>query len=241
MTLAPAAPGRLPAASHPAVNRPYSPSKRPAPGVTPAPIPRGLRRPVRWSAAATALPEPPPTKAVLLHTSSTTPVKPMSRPNICTAVSRSFSQTCATIAPNNGAVALRMAAKPAVIVSEAKANSVKGSAEFARPTTAIGAALRFSSPILPRMASRGSRTSAAIPTRSSISANGPKCGTAARTNRNEPPHSAASSTRSSRSRGRITPRRDCRPGSWRPIGVSRRTPSPARAVCACAPVRRHSR
>ena len=84
--------------------------------------------------------EPPPESALRVDTSITTPAKPISRPSTWTRVKRSRSQSWPISAPNSGAMALRIDANPAVMVSDANAKSVNGRAEFSSPTVAIGAA-----------------------------------------------------------------------------------------------------
>ena len=78
---------------------------------------------------------------------------------------------------------------------------MKGSAELLTPTSAIGRQCRRSPPMPERPTSSGSSNSAAPVTRNAASGTGPKCGAAKRMNRNDAPHSAASSTSSTVSRG----------------------------------------
>ena len=70
----------------------------------------------------------------LSEASSTTPAKPIASPAMRDPAGRSLSQAQATSAPNSGTVAFRMADRPVVRYSSAKAKQANGRPEFSTPT-----------------------------------------------------------------------------------------------------------
>mmetsp|Transcript_53826 Transcript_53826/g.149330 ORF Transcript_53826/g.149330 Transcript_53826/m.149330 type:complete len:248 (-) Transcript_53826:561-1304(-) len=165
----------------------------------------------------------PGLKLALSQARKATPPKPMTKPSTRSGVRRWPSQTKATTAVHSGVVALTMLDRPAVIDRAANENSTKGMALFNAPTSSSPRQCRRNSPNCPREASSGISRALARPTRTAASATGPKAWAPRRMNRNDAPHSAASSTSSPRSKAFIAPQ------------------PPVRAGPACAAARRHSR
>ena len=142
----------------------------------------------------------PGLKSALPQHRPTTPARPMTRPSMRDGPGLSRSQPQATSAAQIGAVALKTAIKPVVSANAPSVNKANGSAEFSRPATAMARQCWRSAVTSPRHTSSGSRTRVAPPTRTNTKASGPKSAAPARMNKNEAPHTAASSSNSARSR-----------------------------------------
>ena len=167
-----------------------------------------------------------------------TPAKPMTRPRIREWVGRSFSQSHATTAPNSGTVAFRIADRPVVIASSAKAKQAKGIAELSRPTTKIGRQLRRNTGVNPRSQSMGNKLVAAIATRRPAVGTGPNSTVAMRVNRKDEPQIAASNTKSTtqlRAGAAAAPTGTCT------LILLLTSRLPAAAMRSCVPGRPHNR